>query len=188
MFARTARLTLRPAWPEDAPAIAAAINHAEVAARLCRVPWPYAETDARNWLAIEPRRPDASWLILSHEGDYPRIIGGIGLSRCDREGGQQLGYWLTPTAWGRGYATEAARAVIDAARRTLGLRRLTATCWHDNPASARVLEKLGFRRTADTQMPCRAAGGIMLPCAAYALDLVEQPMEDEPLPFLAQAA
>ncbi len=78
--------------------------------------------------------------------------------------------------------------MIDAARRTLGLRRLTATCWHDNPASARVLEKLGFRRTADTQMPCRAAGGIMLPCAAYALDLVEQPMEDEPLPFLAQAA
>ena len=46
MFARTERLTLRPPWPEDAPALLAAIGHAEVARMLARVPWPYGAEDA----------------------------------------------------------------------------------------------------------------------------------------------
>jgi len=185
MFARTARLTLRPAWPEDVAAIADAVGRCEVTTALSHVPFIHVGVDARDWIGVERRRSDASWLILSHEHDYPRIVGGIGLSRCLREGGQQLGYWLTPEARGRGYATEAGRAVVDAARRALGLQRLTATHWHDNPSSGRVLQKLGFRRTGDADVPCRARGGRVLPCAAYVLDLVERPA---PAPTLAEAA
>lgn len=192
MFARTARLTLRPAWPEDAPAIAAAVTQRDVAAMLCGAPLPYAGAEARDWPAAEPRRPDAAWLILAHDREYPRIVGGIGLSRCEREDAQRLGYWLTPDAWGRGYATEAGRAVVDAARRTLGLDRLTATCRHDNPASARVLEKLGFRRTDVADMPCRLQGDPGLSGVTYALDLTGRAPLDPPIqtrmPFLAQAA
>jgi len=146
MFARTPRLTLRPGWPEDAPALAAAIAHEGVVSRTARLPWPYAREDAEAFLSV-PRGPhDARFLILDHEEATPRLVGGIALAAEDGE--HHLGYWLTPAAWGRGYATEAGRAVIDMAHHALPIRRLAA--WHhlDNPASAHVLRKLGFRETA----------------------------------------
>jgi RimJ/RimL family protein N-acetyltransferase len=147
MFARTKRLTLRPAWPEDAPALAAAIGHETVIRNLARVPLPYTLADAEAFFA-HPRAPDeAVFLIVAHDG-APQVVGGIGLHA--EEDGMQLGYWLTPGAWGRGYATEAGRAVIAMARHALPLRRIGA--WHfvDNPASGRVLRKLGFGPTGRT--------------------------------------
>lgn len=144
MFARTKRLTLRPGWPEDAETLAQAIAHEGVALQLARVPWPYEVADAAAFLAL-PRGPaDARFLILSHEGRYPVVVGGIGLNAIG-QGAAELGYWLTPSAWGRGLATEAARAVVAMARHSLPLRRLQARHHLDNPASRRVLDKLGFR-------------------------------------------
>jgi RimJ/RimL family protein N-acetyltransferase len=146
MFARTKRLTLRPGWPEDAPALAAAAAHEAVATRLARMSWPYREEDAAAYLAV-PRGPaDPRFLIWSHETACPRLVGAIGLT--PGEGAHELGYWIVPDAWGRGYATEAAAAVVATARDALPIRRLSA--WHhlDNPASARVLAKLGFRESA----------------------------------------
>ena len=103
MFARTPRLTLRPGWPEDAPALAAAIAHESVVTMLARAPWPYRLPDAETFLAepFDPRSPRL--LILDHASPYPRIIGGIGLT-CESTG-YELGYWLTPAVWGQGYAT-----------------------------------------------------------------------------------
>ena len=143
MFARTKRLTLRPSWPEDAETLAETIAHEAVATKLARLPWPYTVGDAEAFLAV-PRGPaDARFFILAHEGAYPRMIGGIGLNVTGR-GNAELGYWLTPRAWGQGYATEAGRAVIEMARHALPLRRIEASHHLDNPASRRVLEKLGF--------------------------------------------
>ena len=171
MFARTARLTLRPAWPEDAPQLAAAIGHESVTRNLSKVPWPYSLADAEAFLKI-PRQPrDVFCLILEHKGAYPRLIGGIGMGAI--EGGHEFGYWLTPSAWGRGYATEAGRAMVAAARHTLGLHRLKAGHFVDNPASGRVLTKLGFRPTGGvTQRESRARGG-EVPCVDFVLDLVD---------------
>src|ERR1700741_5319218 len=102
MFARTSRLTLRPGWPEDAPALARAIGHRDVVTKLSRPPWPYALGDAQDFLSRPRGATDVSLLILSHEAEYPRVIGGTGVHL---EGdGHELGYWLTPSAWGRGYA------------------------------------------------------------------------------------
>ena len=167
MFARTPRLTLRPGWPEDAAALTQAIAHESVAMNLSRLPWPYAEDDARAWLAI-PRRPtDVTLLILAHDGPAPRLIGAISLD-CADGGAPELGYWLTPAAWGRGYATEAGRAVLHMARHALGLRRLRARHFVDNPASARVLGKLGFREMGRAATFSRARGrevaSVMLAC------------------------
>src|SRR4051794_39522333 len=118
MFARTRRLTLRPGWIEDAPAVSRALGHESVVRNLAQVPWPYALGDAQAFLS-RPRAPtDLFFLILSHEADS-RIVGGIGLDPGLE--GHELGYWLTPDAWGRGYAPEAGRAVIDIARHALGL-------------------------------------------------------------------
>lgn len=170
MFARTRRLTLRPGWPEDAGAIAAAIAHPQVAFKLARLPWPYTVEDARDWL-MRPRAPgDVSLSILAHEGaTAPRLIGGIGVHP---EGdGHELGYWLTPDAWGRGYATEAGAAMLGMARYAMGLRHLTSSHFVDNPASGRVLHKLGFRPTGMVVPRHCLAMREDRPCALFALDL-----------------
>lgn len=172
MFARTARLTLRPAWPEDAPHLAAAIGHESVTRNLSRVPWPYSVADAEAHIQ-RPRAPkDAFCLIFDHEGAYPRLIGGIGIGAT--ESGHEFGYWLTPPAWGRGYATEAGRAMVSAARHTLGLRRLKAGYFVDNPASGRVLTKLGFRPTGTVTPRASLARGGETPCVDLVLDLADE--------------
>lgn len=176
MFARTSRLTLRPGWAEDAAALTAAIAHPAVVGNLARVPWPYGLADAEAFLARSNADGERFCLIFAHEGPNPRLIGGIGLAP-DGDA-QELGYWLTPSAWGRGYATEAARAMLDNARYSLRLARFTAGHFVDNPASGRVLAKLGFRVTG-TAVPrfCRAEGRAR-PCVPMALDLDETACAD----------
>ncbi|WP_286772725.1 GNAT family N-acetyltransferase, partial [Sphingomonas sp. 66-10] len=105
MFARTSRLTLRPWWPEDAATLTATIAHEAVAKKLARMPWPYALDDAEAFLSLPRGATEPRFAILAHDGDYPRLIGSIGLHRGEQV--HELGYWLTPNAWGRGYATEA---------------------------------------------------------------------------------
>lgn len=175
MFVRTPRLTLRPGWPEDAAAVTRAIAHEEVAFRLARLPWPYEEHHAAEWLARVAEPGDVSLLILAHEGPAPRLIGGIGIHPDGHD--HELGYWLTPSAWGRGYATEAARAMLGVARHAMGLRRLTSGHFVDNPASGRVLTKLGFRRTGVAPRHCLALR-IDKPCAMMMLDLAEGDLAD----------
>lgn len=183
MFARTKRLTLRPAWPEDAPALAEAIGHESVARMLMRVPFPYSIDDAHAF-AVESRADHAPrFLILSHEGDTPTLIGGIALNDFGGEAGVELGYWLTPPAWGRGYATEAGRAVLDIARHALPLTRIGAWHFADNPASGTVLRKLGFRATGRTVMKRSVARMEAAPAISYALDLDED--QSEPMRIAA---
>jgi RimJ/RimL family protein N-acetyltransferase len=172
MFARTKRLTLRPSWLEEAETLAETIAHEAVAMKLARLPWPYTVADAEAFLAI-PRGPaDARFFILAHEGAYPQMIGGIGLHTLGRDIAE-LGYWLTPAAWGRGYATEAGRAVIEMARHALPLRRIEASHHLDNPASRGVLEKLGFREVRREPLYSLARGGDV-ECAVLALDLAAE--------------
>ena len=169
MFARTPRLTLRPGWPEDAPALTQAIAHEDVAMKLARLPWPYTQGHAEEWLALPRRATDATCLILCHEHDYPQLIGAIGIDM--REGGPELGYWLTPNAWGRGYATEAGKAMLGMARHSLGMKQLVSGYFADNPASGNVLRKLGFQETGE-EMRESVARGHAARCVTMALDLV----------------
>ncbi|WP_425230427.1 GNAT family N-acetyltransferase [Sphingomonas sp.] len=165
MFARTPRLTLRPGWPEDAPALTAAIAHEEVAFRLAKLPWPYTLDHAASWLRQTPDEGTHALLVFAHDrgtraDGAPELIGGAGLHPAAGARGEELeiGYWLTPAAWGRGYATEAAGAVVDMARYALGRKRLVSGHFADNPASGRVLRKLGFAQTGVEQRDCLARG------------------------------
>ena len=169
MFARTKRLTLRPGWPEDAPMLTQAIAHEEVAFKLSRLPWPYTEAHAAEWLSRPKGPTEVTLLILAHEEATPRLVGGIGLHPVEDGDGVELGYWLTPSAWGRGYATEAGHAVLGMARHALGLPRLVGRHFIDNPASGKVLKKLGFRPAGRGRMPCLARGRDVA-CATLALD------------------
>lgn len=173
MFARTQRLTLRPGWPEDAPALASAIAHEDVAFKLARLPWPYTVAHAADWLARPQQGRDITLMILAHEGPCPRLIGGIGIHPDEAHGAHEIGYWLTPDAWGRGYATEAGRAMLDIARHAMGLKRLHSGHFIDNPASGRVLAKLGFSPVGVEMQHCLAMG-IDKPCAKLVRDLSDE--------------
>lgn len=168
MFAITKRLVLRPGWAEDAPALAAAIGHESVVRNLARAPWPYLLEDAEGFLAL-PRAAEQPRFVICERSGAHRLIGGVELM----PGGEawELGYWLTPDAWGRGYATEAGRAVLDIARHALGLRQVAARHYCDNPASGRVLAKLGFRETERARTYSLARGG-EVDGVEMALDLV----------------
>jgi len=142
MFARTPRLLLRPGFPEDAPALAGIMSD-KIARNLATVPWPYTLRDAEAFLA-SPRDPVLpSLLIFERTNAAPQLVGGCGLGRRPSNA-VEMGYWIARPFWGRGYATEACGALIDIAR-TLGFDSLEASHFIDNPASAQVLDKLGFQ-------------------------------------------
>ena len=171
MFVRTKRLSLRPGWIEDAPALAAAMGHEKVVRNLATAPWPYGIEHARNWLSAERGATTPLFVITTADGGGPaRIVGGMGLGPLG-DNAYDLGFWITPDVWGRGYATEAVRALIDTARHSLRIRRLTAGHMTDNPASGAVLRKAGFRATGRIEEVYSLARGTKVPCHAYALDL-----------------
>jgi RimJ/RimL family protein N-acetyltransferase len=180
MFARTDRLTLRPGWIEDAPELARAMGHWDVVSKLASAPWPYALGDAEAFLALQrdARRP--ALFIHAHEGPQPRLVGCIGI-HPDPNGDDELGYWITPDAWGRGYATEAGAAVVRMARESLRLKRLVSGHFVDNPASGRVLRKLGFRPTGRIVPRHSRARGHETPSAVFELDLcADKATSDDP--------
>ena len=169
MFARTERLLLRPGWAEDAPALAEAIADESVVRNLASAPWPYRLTDAEAFLAIERRPNEATFLIFRRTAGAPRLIGTAGFGRRP-DGSTELGYFISRPHWGLGYATEAARAVVAIARDGLRLRRLHAGHFLDNPASGRVLEKIGFRPTGVIAPRYSAGRGENAPCRLFELD------------------
>jgi RimJ/RimL family protein N-acetyltransferase len=171
MFARTERLLLRPGWGDDAIPLRDAIAHKEVAYRLARLPWPYTLGDAQYYLSLPHRIGEASFLIFARAGSIPELVGGIGIH--DQGGAPELGYWITPAQWGKGYATEAARAVVAIAHHSLRMPRLVSGHFVDNPASGRVLRKLGFKPTGKVEGRTCLARGSIEPCALYELELAD---------------
>lgn len=165
MFAVTKRLLLRPGWAEDAPALAEAIDDERIARNAARMPWPYGREDAEAFLSREadPDYPD--FLIIDRTIDPVRIVGGVGF--MESEGVPELGYWIGTSSWNRGYATEAARAALAAVRSSLGYKRIIAGHFVDNPASGRVLEKLGFRPAGKNRRRFSRARGCEVDCAMF---------------------
>jgi RimJ/RimL family protein N-acetyltransferase len=171
MFARTPRLLLRPGWREDAPQLMAAIADERIVCNLAQAPWPYALSDAEAFLTRERKPHEASCLIFLRGEGAPRLIGGIGFGRMPDRDEPEFGYWLARPHWGRGYATEAGRALIANARDSLRLERLNAGHFIDNPASGRVLTKLGFKPTGVTRLRWSEGRKAEAPCREFVLDL-----------------
>jgi len=147
MFARTERLLLRPGWAEDAPALYEAIADEAIVRNLASAPWPYSMADAEAFLARERAPLDQTFLIFRRTQAAPQLVGAVGFGRMADGGDIEFGYWIARPYWGLGYATEAARAAVAIARDGLRLDKLVAGHFLDNPASGRVLRKVGFRPT-----------------------------------------
>ncbi len=187
MFARTERLLLRPGWSEDAPALYEAIADEGIVRNLATAPWPYTPADAETFLARQPSSPlESRCLIFLRTDGAPRLVGGIGFGRL-ADGATEFGYWIARPYWGRGFATEAGRAVIDIARNALRLKKLEAGHFLDNPASGRVLAKLGFRPTGAIAHRYSAGRSEESPCKLFELDLAAEEAEAQ-APACAMAA
>lgn len=170
MFHRSERLFLRPAWPEDAEGIFAGIGDQGVACNLARAPWPYTIESARQFLARPRSDALPQFLATMPRAEGSEIIGMVGLNREDA--GIELGYWIARPYWGQGLASEAVGAVIEVAR-TLGIERLTAGHFTDNPASGRVLAKNGFVPTGEIRAQFSLARKAEAPSLRYELDLAK---------------
>ncbi len=170
MFIRTQRLFLRPAFAEDWGEVLAGIGEESVVRQLARAPWPYGERDAREFCErpFDPAAP--SLLVTLPATPGAPVIGGCGYGpRHDGEG-TELGYWIARRHSGVGYATEAARALVETARH-MGLAGLDAGHFTDNPASGRVLAKAGFRATGTVRARYSAGRAGVATCLQYRIDL-----------------
>lgn len=169
MFHRTERLLLRPAWPEDWEALLGAIADEGVVRNLASAPWPYLPSHAQEFVGRgqEPLYPH--FLLTQPGGRGSRLIGCAGLGLKD-DGDAEIGYWVARPFWGQGFATEGARGVLEVGR-LLGHRRIEGGHYLDNPASGRVLRKLGFVPTGVVKPRDCLARGKPVEAAIYMLDL-----------------
>ena len=138
----TERLVLRAPRRSDVKAIAAFANDRRIAANTARIPHPYGIEDAEQFIAAVNKREGEACFVIMLE------CAPIGVCSVDlREDGPEVGYWLGVPYWGRGFATEAVRALIDHAFGDLEHEALISGARVNNPASRRVLEKCGFQWT-----------------------------------------
>jgi len=145
---RTPRLVLRSLTVADAPAIHALVSAYEVALNTLSIPHPYPEGAAEAWISTHQDDYDVgreiTWGITAREDG--RVMGVISLRPVKAHRHGEMGYWLGVPYWNQGYMTEAARAVLDYAFGQVGLDRVYATHFARNPASGRVMQKIGMNR------------------------------------------
>lgn len=142
---QTERLVLRPFTMANAPDVQRLAGERAVASTTLNIPHPYEDGVAEEWIATHAERfaegSLACFAVTLREGD---LIGAISLTLRPEHGHAALGYWIGKPYWGRGYCTEAARAVIRYGFEELGLHRIHASHLTRNPASGRVMQKVGM--------------------------------------------
>jgi [ribosomal protein S5]-alanine N-acetyltransferase len=141
----TERLVLRPFQTSDAARVRELAGERAIADTTATIPHPYPEGAAEAWIASH----DPDWqagrglalAITLRDGEF---VGAIGLRIDLANDSGELGYWIGKPHWNRGFASEAALAVLDYAFTTIGLNRVAAVHLVRNPASGRVMEKIGM--------------------------------------------
>jgi RimJ/RimL family protein N-acetyltransferase len=132
----------------DKDALIAHLNDRDIYDRTLRIPFPYTDAAADEWLALvaritkQQRRP-VHWAVRNADD---ALIGGCGFDgfQVGKSHRAEVGYWLARPLWGRGVMTAVVRRVCRHAFEEFGLAKITAHVFSHNPASARVLEKCGF--------------------------------------------
>jgi RimJ/RimL family protein N-acetyltransferase len=146
MELRTKRLLLRQYRLSDAEDLQRLAGEFDVAKGTLCMPHPYEDGMAEAF--IEAQEKAIAEGEVFNLGIFLRepeaLIGGIGLEVKKKHNTAELGYWIGKPYWGKGYCTEAVGAMVEFGFTTLCLRKVFAEHFADNPASGRVLEKLGF--------------------------------------------
>jgi [ribosomal protein S5]-alanine N-acetyltransferase len=149
MQLKTERCLLRPFTTGDPERLAEIANDRRISKNLTdQFPYPYTTQEADEWIELASGQQPVRNFAIGVDGS---LVGGIGVEPMsgEKQHVAAVGYWLTPTTWGKGLATEALSAMIDYVQGIFPhIRRLQASVYDWNPASGRVLEKCGFDREA----------------------------------------
>jgi RimJ/RimL family protein N-acetyltransferase len=142
----TEHLLLRPFTLADAPAVQQLAGDKAIAAMTLNIPHPYENGMAEGWINTHQQSfqegKEIVFAITLKGNDA--LIGAIGLTINREHERAEMGYWIGKPHWGNGYCTEAAREFLKYAFRETKLARIQATHFAQNPASGRVMEKIGM--------------------------------------------
>ena len=143
---RTARLLLRPFIADDGPDVELLAGDQRVADTTLTIPHPYPSGAASDWIATHRPGWDAgAGLTLAITGlGSGDLLGAITLAIDPENEQAELGYWIGVSSWNRGYCTEAGAAMLAVAFTSLNLHRVHSHHFTRNPASGRVMQKLGM--------------------------------------------
>ncbi len=144
---QTDRLLLRPPVLADLPDLHRLISAREVADTTLNIPHPYEDGMAEAWFHAQSERyehGEGVHFMITSRSDLA-LLGGVGLRLDQRHRHGELAYWIGVPFWNRGYCTEAARATVAYGFHTLGLNRIHAQHFTRNPASGRVMQKIGMQ-------------------------------------------
>ena len=164
----TERLVLRPPHEEDVDASAHLANNRRVSDMLARMPHPYTRAHAVEFVERVKTGEMGNCIYAITQAETGIFMGSCGIHAYKHGEGLEIGYWLGEPYWGRGYATEAAHALIDLAFRATDIDRLHVACRVSNTASKRVIHKCGFQYAGTGMQQSLSAG--MVPVERYALD------------------
>jgi ribosomal-protein-alanine N-acetyltransferase len=145
---KTERLILRPYSLQDASELQKLIGDRDVVSTMTNVPHPYEDGMAEEWIggrqeSFEKGKTVDFAIIHRQEG---LLIGGVSLNDIDQQSEHaEIGYWIGKPYWRNGYGTEAARAIVNYGFEALGLNRINGRHFRRNPASGRILQKIGMK-------------------------------------------
>ncbi len=164
------RLVMRAPHEEDIDALAHLANNAAVATMVSRMPHPYTARDAADFVRRTNAGEIGKCIYAITKADNGEFLGCCALEPHVNDADTlEIGYWLGEPHWNRGYATEAAHALIDMAFRTRDIAHIDARCRVTNIASRRVIQKCGFQFQGSGMVASLAMGG-MMPVEWYRLD------------------
>ncbi|WP_368183486.1 GNAT family N-acetyltransferase [Aestuariibius sp. HNIBRBA575] len=169
---RTDRLFLRPLAHSDIARLIALASNEHVAPMMSSITLPWPHNAVKDWIDRAQWRngPSGRLGVCLLDGT---LIGSVGVSPGDAI----CGYWLGRDYWGQGYATEAMGAIIDHLVDQHGLTHFEADHFSDNPNSAKVLLKLGFKPTGNTSLGQSAARTEPSTCVEYVLNRAPNPQQ-----------
>jgi Acetyltransferases, including N-acetylases of ribosomal proteins len=151
----TARLLLRPFSLSDAPALQRLAGVREVSDNTLTIPHPYTLEDAIAWIATHQATFDSGAGLAFAITRKEALCGAIGLRIAPEHERAELGYWIGVPYWGQGFCTEAAEAVVEYGFTVLNLHRIHAGHFPRNPASGRVMRKIGMRHEGSLRQHVR---------------------------------
>ena len=143
----TERLILRPLTSDDSKRIEEMAGDYEVAKSTLSIPYPYPEGSAIHFIESMLNAEKNKKIVMFGltERDSNLLIGLINLNLSDNHKRGELAYWIGKQYWGKGYGTEAAKALIKYGFNHLHLNRIFAASFTSNPGSWRIMEKVGLK-------------------------------------------
>ncbi|NIF05631.1 GNAT family N-acetyltransferase [Chryseobacterium sp. Tr-659] len=154
----TERLILSQLEEKDIPFIVELLQHRIYSDLTSNIPYPYTENDAKFWLKMSKEafenNTGYTFGIRNKEG---QIIGAVGIHDRDDDKAE-LGYWIGIPYWNKGYVTEAAKAIVNFGFNELGFNKIFATHFLHNPASGRIMEKIGMEQEAVLKQEAKKDG------------------------------